>query len=85
MYIKIKQKIQVYTGLSNNSVLFESARVGRAEVDPREVDVDCLKPSWVFHFNQIDYLLRPSGAEGIGIDPPKDTWSFCALLKFRLP
>ena len=54
----------------------ESAEVGRAEADPRKIDVDCLKPSRVFEFNQNVFSLRPSIAEGIRIDPLKDTWSF---------
>ena len=29
----------------------EWAGVGRAEADPRKVNVDCLKPSWVSDFN----------------------------------
>ena len=54
----------------------ESAGVGRGEADPRETVVGCPKPSWVSDFNQTDFSLRPFGAEGIGNNPPKDTWSF---------
>ena len=54
----------------------ELAGVGRAEADPRETIVGFPKPSWVFEFNQTDFSVRPSDAEGIRINPPKDTRSF---------
>ena len=61
----------------------EPTGVGRAKVDPRKTVVGCLKPSWVSDFNQTDFSLRPSVAEGIKNDPPKDTWSF-HLRHYRL-
>ena len=47
----------------------EPTGVGRAEADPRKTVVGCPKPSWVSDFNQTEFSLRPSGAEGIGNDP----------------
>ena len=87
MYTTSKQEIQIYTTLLNkvgfvrvgeipNRQKPELVRVGRAIVEPRKVHVDCLKLSWVSDFNHNHFSLRPSSAEGIGIDPSKDIWSF---------
>ena len=37
----------------------ELARVERAEAEPRKVDVDCPKPSWVSDFNRTVFFVTP--------------------------
>ena len=72
MYTKVVKQVDFWVGGVREKKT-ESTRVGRAEAEPRKVDVDCLKPSRVSDFNQTDFSLHPSSAEGIEIDLSKDT------------